>query len=266
MKNRIEIKLAQPEDAQTLADVSKRAFDSDVDVGASGPGGPDGYDSIEAHRRDTEREHIDYWKFLFDGQIVGGTRIYKMSNEHGYIFGVFVDPDFHGQGIGTKTFNMLEEKYPSIKKWSLDTPEWNIRTKGFYEKVGFVQQGVMRWVQDFDLRFFVKITDKSYKEESIPVADLQTGMKKLRVKGTVSNISETREVTTSKDRNEHRVANAILTDDTGSITLVLWDDYIRQVNEGEEVIIPDGYVNEYKGNLQLSINQNSAVIISKPIG
>ncbi|MHA2423371.1 MAG: GNAT family N-acetyltransferase [Candidatus Thorarchaeota archaeon] len=262
MTNKIEITLAEPEDAEILADISKRAFDSDIDVGAPGPGGPDGYDSIEAHRRDTESERNDYWKFLYNDQIVGGTRIYQVTEEHGYIYGVFVDPDFHGKGIGTETFRLMERKYPNVKKWTLDTPEWNPRTKGFYEKLGFVQSGILRWVPSFDLRYFVKLVDNDYQVPLTLISQLQDGMKGLIVKGIVESKSDQREVTSSKDGKKHQVADVKLVDDTGSITFVLWNDIIRQVQEGERIIIENAYVTSFRGEKQLSIARNGQIIIT----
>ncbi|MHA2351269.1 MAG: hypothetical protein ACXADL_16755 [Candidatus Thorarchaeota archaeon] len=50
MKDKIEITLAQPEDAEILTEISKRAFDSDIEVGAPGPGGPPDYDSERIQR------------------------------------------------------------------------------------------------------------------------------------------------------------------------------------------------------------------------
>lgn len=261
MTTTIEIALAQTNDAETLADISKRSFDSDIDVGATGPGGPPGYDSVEVHEKDTHSENIDYWKVLYNGNIVGGTRAYKISSEHIYIYGVFVDPDFHGIGIGSKFFSLIESNYPDVKKWSLDTPMWNVRTKGFYEKIGFVQVGVLRWVPDFELRYYVKISDESYQEEAASISMLSEGMKGLRVEGIVENISEVREVTSSKDGENKLVANMTLRDDTGSVTLVLWNDMIRQVCEGERVIIERGYATDYKGQLQLNISNGQIIIL-----
>ncbi len=261
MADTIEITLAQADDAETLADISKRSFDSDTEVGALGPGGPPGYDSVEVHEKDTHSEHLDYWKVLYNGRIVGGTRAYKVSSEHIYIYGVFVDPDFHRMGIGAKFFSLIENNYPHAKKWTLDTPVWNVRTKGFYEKIGFVQVGVLRWVPDFELRYFVKINDASYLDEDTSISKLSDGMKGLRVEGVVENISEVREVTSSKDGEKKRVANMTLRDDTGSITLVLWNDMIRQVCEGERVIIERGYAKDYNGQLQLSISNGQIIIL-----
>ncbi|MFW9977154.1 MAG: GNAT family N-acetyltransferase [Candidatus Thorarchaeota archaeon] len=260
MTGLISIELAKPQDAEILANISKRAFDSDVDVGAPGPGGPDGYDSVEAHRRDTKSERTDYWKFLFNGQIVGGTRVYKVSEEHAYIYGVFIDPEFHRKGIGTGTFRLIESNYPKVKKWTLDTPEWNVRTKGFYEKIGFRQEGILRWVPVFDLRYYVKITDDSYEPSYVLIKDLQDGMKGLKIKGRIEEVSETRDVI-SKDGKPLQVANVTFTDETGSVKLVLWNDTIRQVNEGEDIILENAYVNAYKGNLQLGVSRQGQIIV-----
>ncbi|MHA1904773.1 MAG: GNAT family N-acetyltransferase, partial [Candidatus Thorarchaeota archaeon] len=262
MKDKIEITLAQPEDAEILTEISKRAFDSDIEVGAPGPGGPPDYDSVDAHRKDTENKRIDYWKFLFNETIVGGTRVYKVSDAHGYMYGVFVDPDYHGKGIGTATFQMMERKYPEVQKWTLDTPEWNPRTKGFYEKIGFVQKGILRWVPTFDLRYFIKVVDDTYEPQYEPIAELQEGMKGVVAKGRIQEISDTRNVT-SKEGKPQQVVNAILADETGSVTLVLWNDMIRQVQEGEDVIIENGYVSSFKGNLQLNVARRGQIIITR---
>ena len=152
MEVSIEVVKVSPEDAEVLADISKRSFESDVDVGSSVKGGPLGYDSVEVHRNHATRSRLDYLKVLYDGKIVGGMRVYKMGPGHYEIMGVFIDPDFHRKGIGKKSFGMILGMYPDAKKWTLDTPDWNIRTKNFYEQLGFVQYGVMRWETDFELR------------------------------------------------------------------------------------------------------------------
>ena len=120
----IAIELAQPEDAERLADISKRAFDSDSEFGAPGPGGPPGYDSAD-HQKQMIENDGDYLKILYDGKIVGGTTVWRISDRHYEIFNVFVDPDCHRKGIGRESFRLIMERYPQAKKWTLDTPEWN---------------------------------------------------------------------------------------------------------------------------------------------
>ena len=70
-------------------------------------------------------------------------------------------------------------------------------------------------------------------------------------------------VVTTKDGAQHQVVDATLVDDTGSITLSLWNDFIRQAREGERIIIDTGYVNSYRGKLQLNISRNGQVIITQ---
>lgn len=49
-----------------------------------------------------------------------------------------------------------------------------------------------------------------------------------------------------------RVANAKIKDATGVVTLTLWNDDIDKVNVGDKVMITNGYVGEWKDELQLS--------------
>jgi|TARA_Y100000310_G_scaffold152190_1_gene151708 replication factor A1 len=48
-----------------------------------------------------------------------------------------------------------------------------------------------------------------------------------------------------------RVCNAKGKDETGTITLTLWNEDIDKVNVGDKVHITNGYVSEWQGELQL---------------
>ncbi|MFW9860639.1 MAG: GNAT family N-acetyltransferase [Candidatus Thorarchaeota archaeon] len=261
MVESIEVLEATPEDAEILAEISKRAFESDIDVGASVKGGPLGYDSVEVHMKDAKREWLDYMKVLYKGQIVGGMRVYRMHHGHYEIMGVFVDPDYHRKGIGQKSFEIVMQMYPDAKKWTLDTPDWNFRTKNFYEKLGFVQYGVMRWEPDFELRAYELLLDPDFKRDVTGIGELVDGMKQVTVEGSVDDIPPAREVVSRKDGKTHRVADARLSDETGSVKLALWNDAIRQVNPGERILVEKGYVNSFREEIQLNLSRFGRLII-----
>jgi GNAT superfamily N-acetyltransferase len=261
MVESVEVLEATPEDSEVLAEISKRAFESDIDVGSSVKGGPMGYDSVEVHRKDAKREWLDYLKVLYEGQIVGGMRVYKMHPGHYEIMGVFVDPDYHRRGIGQKSFELVMKMYPDAKKWTLDTPDWNIRTKNFYEKLGFVQYGVMRWEPEFELRAYELILDPDFTRDITKMGDLVDGMKQVTVDGRVDSILPAREVVSRKDGKTQRVADASLSDETGSVKLVLWNDAIRQVNPGERILVEKGYVNSFREEIQLNLSRFGRLVI-----
>jgi len=131
---------ARAGDAQALAGVSKRAFDSDVHCGAPGPGGPPGYDSAEWQKKTMRMGQ--YYKILLDGHIVGGFIVFPQEPRHYELGRIFVDPDVQNQGIGAQAFEFLWQEFPLAKRWTLGTPAWNCRTRHFYEKVGFVEVGM----------------------------------------------------------------------------------------------------------------------------
>jgi len=257
----VTIELAEPDDAERLADISKRAFDSDKDVGAPGEGGPPGYDSPDHQKRMIENASGDYLKILYDGKIVGGTTAYKISDTHFEIFNVFIDPEYHRRGIGKKSFEMIMEKYPHAKRWTLDTPDWNTRTKSYYEYLGFRQYGIFRWVPTFDLRAYELVLDTEYKIETTKIADVSANNQRYIIEGTVDSISEPREVFSKKDNTHHQVAEAILEDESSSIKLVLWGDMIRQVKPNEHIRVETAYVTTFKNEMQLNVSRNGRIAI-----
>ncbi len=261
MVDSIEVVKVSPEDAEVLADISKRAFESDVEVGSSVKGGPLGYDSVDEHRRHATSDWIDYLKVLYDGKIVGGMRVYRMGTGHNEIMGVFIDPDYHRKGIGKRSFEQVLEMYPDAKKWTLDTPDWNIRTKNFYEGLGFVQYGVLRWETEFELRAYQLLIDPNFETELTRINELVDGMKRVVVKGTIEKVPTPREVVSRKDGKTHKVADAVLSDETGTVKLVLWNDRIRQVKPDERVLIEPGYVSSYREEIQLNLSRFGRIVI-----
>lgn len=127
---------ARPADAAALADISRRAFDTDAAVGGTGPGGPPGYDSA-GWQRQMINEASAYWKLLLDGRIVGGAIVFTYPRGRTYLARIFLDPEFHRQGLGLRAMEALLAAYPEARVWRLETPPWNRRTRAFYERLGF---------------------------------------------------------------------------------------------------------------------------------
>jgi RimJ/RimL family protein N-acetyltransferase len=135
----IQCKKARPKDAAALAHISERAFHSDIHCGAPGLGGPPGYSSEQWQKK---MMHIgDYHKILVGDQIVGGFIVLRKRPREYELGRIFIDPDHQNQGMGTQAMEFLLEEYPLAKRWTLDTPAWNRRTRHFYKKVGFVEVG-----------------------------------------------------------------------------------------------------------------------------
>jgi len=135
----VTIRRARPEEAAALAAISTRAFDSDAAIGAPGPGGPPGYNSPE-----WQSEAMgwgEYYAVVVDGQLAGGAIVSGLGSRVWHLGRLFLDPDHHGRGIGRRVMALLWEAYPEARRWTLDTPVWNRRTRRFYESLGFVEAG-----------------------------------------------------------------------------------------------------------------------------
>jgi ribosomal protein S18 acetylase RimI-like enzyme len=126
---------AKPADADELAEISRRAFHSDVNCGGVGEGGPPGYDSPQWQKFIMGKGK--YFKFLLDGKLIGGAIVFPQGRGHFHLGRIFLDPACHRKGLGTKAMRLVMEEFPSAEKWSLETPPWNTRTRAFYLQQGF---------------------------------------------------------------------------------------------------------------------------------
>ncbi|MCK4424788.1 DNA-binding protein [Candidatus Bathyarchaeota archaeon] len=87
------------------------------------------------------------------------------------------------------------------------------------------------------------------------IKDLRNGMKRVDIEAKVSEKSETREVMARFSDTTHRVATAIIGDETGTIKLTLWNEQIGQVNVNDKIKVENGYVTSFRGEIQLNIGK-----------
>jgi len=85
------------------------------------------------------------------------------------------------------------------------------------------------------------------------ISELAADSRKVEIQGKIVQKEESREVSTKFGRK--KVCNAVIEDESGSIMLVLWEADVDKINEGDTVKVENGYVNEWKGTLQLNIGQ-----------
>ncbi|MCD6038296.1 MAG: Single-stranded DNA-binding protein [Nitrososphaeraceae archaeon] len=79
------------------------------------------------------------------------------------------------------------------------------------------------------------------------IGDLKPGMRGVSIEGTIDSLTEPRTVNL-RAGGTAQVADAIISDDTGTIKLSLWDDQINMVKQGDRVSIENGYTQAFRGD------------------
>ena len=134
----LQLTKAGTSDAPVLNAISKHAFDSDIEVGASSAGGPPGYMSLKYHMKMARSGHL--FKLTEDGLILGGAVLFP-DGDTLHIGRIFVNPDLHRRGYGIRMMHEIEALFPDVRIFMLDTPAWNTRTNAFYLKLGYTETG-----------------------------------------------------------------------------------------------------------------------------
>jgi replication factor A1 len=86
------------------------------------------------------------------------------------------------------------------------------------------------------------------------ISELRPGMRRVDVTAKILEISPPREVTT-RTGEQSRVADAMVSDDSGSVKLTLWNEQIDQVKANNSISIENGYVTSFRGETQLNVGR-----------
>ncbi len=86
------------------------------------------------------------------------------------------------------------------------------------------------------------------------ISELKAGMRNVSVTGKIDSVGEPRTVNL-KAGGTNNVADAIISDESGSIKLSLWGDDINKVRPGDRVSVENGYINTFKGENSLAVGK-----------
>ena len=79
------------------------------------------------------------YKLTEEGQIVGGAILFLQGDALN-IGRIFVAPEHFRKGYGSFMMQEIESMFTGVKEFTLDTPDWNIRTNLFYtKKLGYTE-------------------------------------------------------------------------------------------------------------------------------
>ncbi|MEM2082506.1 MAG: OB-fold nucleic acid binding domain-containing protein [Candidatus Bathyarchaeia archaeon] len=94
------------------------------------------------------------------------------------------------------------------------------------------------------------------------IAELKPGMRGVNLIGKIQEISAPRHVTT-RFGGMSRVADAILSDESGAVRISLWNEQIDQVRPGDSIKVENGYVTSFRGEAQLNVGRYGKLSVLK---
>ncbi len=97
--------------------------------------------------------------------------------------------------------------------------------------------------------------------QEVPISQVQNMRDKINTKGTVKSKGEVRNVN-MRAGGTIDVCDAILSDDSGEIKLTLWGEDIGKVNEGDTIVIKNGYTNSFKGEVSLTKGKFGEMLVN----
>jgi replication factor A1 len=84
------------------------------------------------------------------------------------------------------------------------------------------------------------------------ISEIRDGDRKVDLTAKVIKKSETREGTSKVSGEPFKVANATIEDESGTMTLTLWDEQVDQVRVGDRIKVENGYIRSFRADMQLN--------------
>ncbi len=142
-----------------------------------------------------------------------------------------------------------------------------------------IENGYTRGAQDNAIELHVGNKSKISKENSVSLAlpdankgsitlnevkiqDLASQSKNLKVVGTILEKGEPREIIFKADSSTHQVCDLQFADETGTISLSVWDEDIPKIHKGKTYCVENGYISVFRSNLQLNVGKFGVI---KPV-
>ncbi len=91
-------------------------------------------------------------------------------------------------------------------------------------------------------------------EDVTKIKDLTPGSRRVNVLGKVIVLGEPKEIRT-RFGDDKSVTEVVIADDTGKITLTLWDDQTKDIRDGEILKIDNGYISLLRGHMRLNVGK-----------
>ncbi|WP_298409003.1 single-stranded DNA-binding protein [Ferroplasma sp.] len=91
-------------------------------------------------------------------------------------------------------------------------------------------------------------------DEITKIKDLTPSSRRVNVIGKVVVLGEPKEIKT-RFGEDKSVSEVVVADDTGKITLTLWDDQVKDIRDGETLKIDNGYISLLRGHMRLNVGK-----------
>ncbi|MCI9552685.1 MAG: GNAT family N-acetyltransferase [Acutalibacter sp.] len=137
VKSVIQLKQAGTGDAAALLDIQRRCFAALLEKYQDYDTNP-AMEPLESIRRKISER--DYYFILEDGKILGFACVRRWE-EVCRVSPIGVLPEYQGRGVGHRAMRLLEERYPDIFCWELDTILQEPGLCRFYESLGYRRTG-----------------------------------------------------------------------------------------------------------------------------
>lgn len=137
----ITIQRAVLSDAEILTSIMKITFDEEakkwllnektVDYNIQ----PPGHSSVEMTKYMIEE--LIYYKIIYHQVIVGVIIVTISGVSYGRLDRIFIHPAYQGNNIGSRVIELIEEEFPKVRMWDLETSSRQVNNHHFYKKMGY---------------------------------------------------------------------------------------------------------------------------------